>query len=135
MWEDFKKFIMRGNVVDLAVGVVIGGAFGKIVASLVNDIIMPAIGVIVGGVNFSDLKYVITPANGDIPESAILYGNFIQSVFDFLIIALSIFLFIRLMSSMRKKEIEEEEEEESLIPTNEELLLTEIRDLLKEKQI
>lgn len=133
MWNDFKKFMLRGNVIDLAVGVVIGGAFGKIVASLVNDIIMPAIGIVVGGVNFTDLKYVITPASGDIAESAILYGQFIQSIFDFLIIGISIFLFIRLLSSMKKEE--EVEDELPPIPTNEEILLTEIRDLLERKEM
>lgn len=121
MWKDFKEFAMKGNVIDLAVGVVIGGAFGKIVASLVADIIMPVIGIIVGGVNFTELKY-------DVAGASIMYGQFIQSVFDFFIIALSIFLFIKLLQSMKR----EEPVEESIIgPTKEEVLLTEIRDLLK----
>ena len=132
MLKDFKEFALRGNVLDLAVGVVIGGAFGQIVTSLVNDIIMPLVGVLVGGVNFTDLKYVITEASGEVAESAILYGQFIQSVFDFLIIALSIFLFVRLLTTMKK---EEPIEESPVEPTTEELLLSEIRDLLKEKQI
>lgn len=134
MWKEFKEFAMKGNVLDLAVGVIIGGAFGKIVTSLVNDIIMPLVGILLGGVNFSDLKYVITPANGDIPESALMYGAFIQSIVDFLIIAFSIFLFIKLINSMKRKEVveEEEEEEEVKAPTEVELL-EEIRDLLKNK--
>lgn len=133
MFNDFKKFALRGNVIDLAVGVIIGGAFGKIVASLVSDIIMPLIGILVGGVNFTELKYVITPASGEIAESAILYGQFIQSIFDFVIIALSIFLFIRLLTSMKKEE--PIVEEAPIEPSTEEILLSEIRDLLKEKQI
>lgn len=132
MLKDFKEFALRGNVVDLAVGVIIGGAFGKIIASLVNDLLMPVIGVLLGGVNFSELKYVITPASGEIAESAILYGAFIQSIFDFLIIALSIFLFIRLLTKMKKKE--PAVEDKHLEPSKEEALLTEIRDLLEEKQ-
>ena len=88
MLKEFKAFALKGNVIDLAVGVIIGGAFGKIVSSLVNDILMPVIGVILGGVSFIDLKYVITPASGDIAELAILYGSFIQAIIDFLIIAL-----------------------------------------------
>lgn len=131
MIEDFKKFALKGNVLDLAVAVIIGGAFGKIINSLVNDLLMPVIGILLGGVNFSGLKYVITAASGEIPESAILYGQFIQSVFDFLIIAVSIFLFVRLLTSMKKeKPVEESAPPE---PSNEELLLSEIRDLLKEK--
>lgn len=88
MLKEFKEFALKGNVIDLAVGVIIGGAFGKIVSSLVNDILMPVIGVILGGVSFIDLKYVITPASGDIAEVAILYGSFIQAIIDFLIIVL-----------------------------------------------
>lgn len=133
MLKDFKEFALKGNVLDLAVAVVIGGAFGKIVASLVNDIIMPLIGILLGGVNFSGLKYVITPASGEVAESAILYGQFIQSVFDFVIIAFSIFLFVRLLTSMKKQK--PIEEEAPLAISNEEVLLSEIRDLLKEKQV
>ncbi|MHB1454049.1 MAG: large-conductance mechanosensitive channel protein MscL [Saccharofermentanales bacterium] len=131
MLKEFKEFTLKGNVLDLAVAVIIGGAFGKIISSLVNDIFMPAIGILLGGVNFKDLKYVITPASGDVAEAAILYGSFIQSIIDFIIIALCIFLFIKLLSAMKKKQPE-------VIPappalTNEEVLLTEIRDLLKTK--
>lgn len=124
---------MRGNVVDLAVGVVIGGAFGKIVTSLVNDLIMPLLGLIMGKVSFTDLKYVITPATEKVAEVAFKYGSFLQSVIDFLIIALSIFLMIKLLSSFKKKK--EEELVEIPEPSKEEVLLAEIRDILKEKQM
>jgi large conductance mechanosensitive channel len=131
MLKEFKQFALKGNVVDLAVAVIIGGAFGKIVSSLVNDLIMPLIGIILGGINFTDLKYVIKPATDSVAEAAVKYGAFIQSIIDFLIIALVIFIFIKLISRFKRKEA-------SLpasfpVPTNEELLLTEIRDLLKEK--
>lgn len=133
MLKEFKQFIMRGNVVDLAVGVIIGGAFGKIVSSLVNDLIMPLLGLILGKVNFADLKYVITPATEEVAEVSFKYGAFLQSVLDFLIIALSIFLMIKLLFSFKKKK-----EEEIVVipePSKEEILLTEIRDLLQEKQM
>jgi large conductance mechanosensitive channel protein len=131
MLKEFKEFALKGNVVDLAVGVIIGGAFGKIVTSLVNDIIMPIIGILLNGVNFTDLKYVIKPASGDIPESAILYGSFIQNIVDFLIIAFCIFLMVKAMNSLKKKE--EKKEEKPAEPTEDVVLLTEIRDLLKKK--
>ena len=134
--KDFKEFAMRGNVVDMAIGVIIGGAFGKIVTSLVNDIIMPGIGVLTGGANFSEFKYVIQKAVIDgttqeviQPEVAITWGSFVQTIVDFLIIAFCIFLAIRFMNKMSKKE---EEVEEPAGPTQEELL-TEIRDLLKKE--
>lgn len=129
--EDFKKFAIKGNIIDMAVGVIIGSAFGKIVTSLVNDVIMPTIGIILGGIDFTDLKYVITPATETTAEAAILYGNFIQSVVDFLIIALSVFFFVRLMGKLqRKKEEAPAPAPEPPKPSNEEVLLTEIRDLL-----
>ena len=131
MLKEFKEFALKGNVIDLAVGVIIGGAFGKIVSSLVNDILMPVIGVILGGVSFTDLKYVITPASGDIAEVAILYGSFIQAIIDFLIIAFSIFLFIKLLASRKKKEAEAPSAPPA--PAPEVVLLEEIRDLLKTK--
>lgn len=131
MLKEFKEFALKGNVVDLAVGVIIGGAFGKIVTSLVNDIIMPIIGILLNGVNFTDLKYVIKPASGDIPESAILYGSFIQNIVDFLIIAFCIFIMVKAMNSLKKKE--EKKEEKPAEPTEDVVLLTEIRDLLKKK--
>jgi len=129
MLHEFKKFALKGNVIDLAVGVIIGGAFGKIVTSLVNDVLMPILGLLLGGINFVDLKYVITPGVGDVPESAILYGSFIQSIVDFLIISFSIFIFIKIIS-VRKKE----EKSAPPQPAPEVLLLEEIRDLLKEKE-
>lgn len=132
MFKEFKKFAFKGNVLDLAVGVIIGGAFGKIVTSLVNDLIMPLIGIILGGVNFTDLKIVIKEASGDIAESAFRYGAFIQSIVDFLIIAFSIFLFITLIQKSKKKEPEPPPPPPPA-PTKEELLLTEIRDILKNK--
>lgn len=131
MLSEFKKFIMRGNVIDLAVGVIIGGAFGKIVTSLVNDVVMPLISFITGKINFTDLKYIITPATEETAEVAFMYGAFIQSVIDFLIIALSIFLMIKLLSSFKKKKAEEPAAPPE--PSKEEVLLTEIRDLLKDK--
>ena len=131
MLKEFKAFAFKGNVIDLAIGVIIGGAFGKIVSSLVNDVLMPAIGVILGGVSFTDLKYVITQASGDVAEVAILYGSFIQSIVDFLIIAISIFLFIKLITSRKKKEAEAPSDTPE--PAPDIVLLEEIRDLLKTK--
>ncbi len=123
-FNEFKSFISRGNVVDMAVGVIIGGAFGKIVTSLVNDILMPLIGVIVGGVDFSNLSIKV----GD---ATIAYGNFIQTIFDFLIVAFCIFLMVKLFERFRKKENKEEEKkEEAPKKSDEVLLLEEIRDLL-----
>lgn len=133
MLKEFKEFALKGNVMDLAVAVIIGAAFGKIITSLVNDILMPIIGVILGGVSFVNLKYVITPASGDIAEAAILYGAFIQSMVDFVIIAFSIFMVIKLITSRKKKEPVAEPAPE--VPSKEEVLLGEIRDLLKEKQL
>ena len=138
--QDFKAFAMKGNVVDMAVGVIIGGAFGKIVSSIVADIIMPPIGFWLGGVNFVDLKWVMKPAeiiNGkEVAAVTLNYGNFIQATFDFLIIALSIFIFIRLITKLttkNKQEVPEEAPAAPPAPTKEEELLTEIRDLLKNK--
>lgn len=124
MWKDFKEFAIKGNVMDLAIGVIIGGAFGKIVTSLVNDIIMPILGLFLGGLNFSGLSIRI----GD---SSVKYGSFIQNVVDFLIVSFSIFLFVRLISKFKKHEDKEPEPEP--VPSQEELLLSEIRDLLKIK--
>lgn len=143
MWKEFKEFAFKGNVLDLAVGVIIGGAFGKIVTSVVNDLIMPILGFFMAGMDFKSLKYVMSEAlmEGDVvikPEAAILYGNFIQNVVDFLIVALSIFIFIKLINkskdklSKQEKPEPEPEPEAPAGPTQEELL-TEIRDLLKEK--
>lgn len=131
MLKEFKAFALKGNVIDLAVAVIIGGAFGKIVSSLVNDVLMPIIGALLGGISFVDLKYIITPAAGDAAEVAVLYGSFIQSVTDFLIIAFSIFLFIKLLDSKKKKEPEAPAAPPA--PTPEVALLEEIRDLLQTK--
>lgn len=125
MWKDFKEFAFKGNVMDLAVAVVIGAAFGKIVSSLVENIITPLVGILFSGVNFTGLKYTV--GNADI-----LYGEFLQSIFDFFVIAAAIFLFIRLLMKFKRKEEVEEEEEEVEIEAQE-ALLTEIRDLLKEQ--
>lgn len=140
--QDFKAFAMRGNVIDMAVGVVIGGAFGKIVSSLVANVIMPPIGLLVGGVNFTDMKWVmkaaeIGPDGKEIaPAVSLDYGQFLQATFDFLIIAFAIFLFIRLITKLTTKKAVEEvpaAPPAPPAPTKEEVLLTEIRDLLKEK--
>lgn len=130
MLKEFKEFAFKGNVIDLAVGVIIGGAFGKIVASLVNDVLMPIIGIILGGINFTNLKFVITPASENVAESAIYYGKFFQSIVDFLIIAISVFFFVRLISLAKKKE-EIVKKVAEPVKTDEVVLLEEIRDLLK----
>ena len=135
--SEFKQFAMKGNVVDMAVGVIIGGAFGKIVSSIVADIIMPPIGWLIGGVDFSSLK-VNLPVNPLAPEGtepvSINYGAFIQNTIDFLIIALCIFLLIKGINKLMKKKEEESAPAEEPTPSKEEVLLTEIRDLLKEKK-
>lgn len=102
--DEFKTFAMKGNVIDMAVGIIIGGAFGKIVSSVVNDIIMPPIGLLVGGVNFTDLKIVMKEAVGDVPAVTLNYGSFLQVTFDFIIIAFSIFMLIKIMNTARKKD-------------------------------
>ena len=140
-FDEFKKFAFKGNVIDMAVGVIVGGAFGTIVTSLVNDIMMPLIGLLTGGINFSDLKIVLREAvmEGDTvvsPENALLYGKFIQNILYFFIIAFSIFIMVRILNKSRekreaaKKKEEAPKPEEPKKPTQEELL-TEIRDLLK----
>lgn len=122
--NEFKAFISRGNVVDMAVGVIVGSAFGKIVTSLVNDLLMPIIGVIIGGLDFSNLSFKVGEAN-------IAYGNFIQSIIDFLIISFCIFLMVKLFSKFKK---EEKVKEDKSKKSDEVLLLEEIRDLLKKKK-
>lgn len=126
MWNEFKKFAFKGNVIDLAVGVVIGAAFGKIVSSLVKDIITPLLGMVLGGVNFTDLKLTFG-------KSSIMYGNFIQTIFDFLIIAAAIFMFVKVFNKLTFKREEEEKKEKLPEPTKEEEILGEIRDLLKQQ--
>ena len=131
--QEFKAFISRGNVVDMAVGVIIGSAFTKIVNSLVNDVFMPALSVVTGGVNFSDMKYVITPATEEVAEVAIKYGAFIQNIVDFLLIAMVVFAMVKMINKLRAP-IEEPKKEEPAAPppTPEDiLLLREIRDSLK----
>nr|WP_129615203.1 large-conductance mechanosensitive channel protein MscL [Bacteroides stercoris] len=134
--QEFKAFAMKGNVVDMAVGVIIGGAFGKIVSSVVADVIMPPLGLLIGGVNFTDLKWVMKPAEvvdgKEIAAVTLNYGNFLQATFDFLIIAFSIFMFIKLITKLTEKK-KAEEPAAPPAPTKEEVLLTEIRDILKEK--
>lgn len=129
--SDFKEFAMKGNIIDMAVGVIIGGAFGKIVTSLVNDMIMPVISLVTGGEGYKNLKHVITEASedGSVQEVAINYGIFIQNIIDFVIIALSIFVALRVIMKFKKKE--EEAPAAPPAPSAEETLLTEIRDLLK----
>lgn len=132
MLQEFKEFAMKGNVVDLAVGVIIGGAFGKIVSSLVADVIMPPIGVLMGGVDFAKLGIVLKEAVDEKTPAVMLnYGNFIQSIVDFTIVAFAIFMAIKLMNKLKRSEPPAPAAPPA--PTNEELLLTEIRDLLKSK--
>jgi len=137
--DEFKVFAMRGNVVDLAVGIIIGTAFGKIVSSFVADVIMPPIGLLLGGVKFTDLKVIlkdpVMDAAGKVVTDvvSINYGNFIQTAIDFLIIAFVIFMMIKVMNSLKRKEILVPDEVFVPLPTHEELLLREIRDILKTK--
>ena len=129
MMSEFRDFAMRGNVVDMAVGIVIGGAFGKIVTSFVNDVLMPPIGMALGGVDFSDLAMTLQAASGDVAAVTMNYGSFIQTVIDFIIIAFAIFMVIKAMNNMKKKE--EAAPAAPPKPSAEETLLTEIRDLLQ----
>jgi len=137
--SEFKAFAMRGNVVDMAVGIIIGGAFGKIVSSVVADVIMPPIGLLLGGVKFTDLKIIlkdpVLDAAGAITTQAVAinYGNFIQTTVDFLIIAFAIFMMIKGMNSLKKKDEAPAEVPDPPAPTKEEVLLAEIRDILKNK--
>ncbi len=130
--QDFKKFAMRGNMIDMAVGIIIGGAFGKIVSSLVNDIIMPPLGYVIGGVDFKHLNIVLKPEvfseTGEVlmPAVAFNYGMFIQNIVDFIIIALAVFVMVKVANKVSKKK-----EAEPALPPRQEVLLEEIRDLLK----
>ncbi|GHX49033.1 large-conductance mechanosensitive channel [Vibrio cholerae] len=130
--KEFKAFASRGNVIDMAVGIIIGAAFGKIVSSFVADIIMPPIGIILGGVNFSDLSFVLLAAQGDAPAVVIAYGKFIQTAVDFTIIAFAIFMGLKAINSLKRKE--EEAPKAPPAPTKDQELLSEIRDLLKAQQ-
>lgn len=135
--NEFRDFAVKGNAVDMAVGVILGSAFGKIVSSIVNDIIMPPIGWLIGGVNFSDLKFTLPQIDMGIDKlqpATINYGNFIQTLFDFTIIALCVFLMLRGVNKLMKKKPDEPKPEATPKPSNEEILLKEIRDILVEKK-
>ncbi|HPS83449.1 MAG TPA: large-conductance mechanosensitive channel protein MscL [Bacteroidales bacterium] len=132
MLKEFRDFISKGNVLDLAVAVIIGAAFGKIVTSFVNDILMPPIGILMGGVDFKDLTVVLKNAVGEVPAVTLNYGMFIQNVIDFLIIALCVFLVVKVANNLSKKK--EEAPAAPPAPTKDQELLTEIRDLLKERK-
>lgn len=136
--EEFKAFALRGNVVDMAVGIIIGGAFGKIVSSLVSDILMPVLGLLIGGIHFNELKFVIKSAvveGGKVvsPEVSVNYGNFIQMTVDFVIIAFSIFILVKVISKLSFKKAEEEKAAPPPPPPADVQLLTEIRDILKDR--
>jgi large conductance mechanosensitive channel len=128
MLKEFKEFALKGNMIDMAVGIIIGGAIGKLVGSLVDDVIMPPIGVLMGGMDFSELGYTLQAAAGDAPAVVLKYGAFVQSLIDFLILAFAIFMMIKMINSMKKKE-----EAAPTPPSNEEALLTEIRDALRNR--
>lgn len=132
MMKEFKEFAVKGNVIDMAVGIIIGAAFGKIVSSFVGDVIMPPIGVLVGGVDFSNLSFVLREAVDKNPAVLISYGKFIQTVIDFTIITFAIFVAIKAINTLKKEEAAAPAQPAA--PSNEEVLLTEIRDLLKEKK-
>ncbi|HLA29455.1 MAG TPA: large-conductance mechanosensitive channel protein MscL [Pseudomonas sp.] len=130
--SEFKAFAVKGNVVDMAVGIIIGAAFGKIVSSFVGDVVMPPLGMLIGGVDFSDLAIVLKAAEGDAAAVSLAYGKFIQSVIDFLIIAFAIFMGIKLLNKLKREE--QAAPVEPPAPTKEQELLGEIRDLLKNQQ-
>ncbi|MFM5360004.1 large-conductance mechanosensitive channel protein MscL [Aeromonas veronii] len=130
--QEFKAFAARGNVIDMAVGIIIGAAFGKIVSSFVGDVIMPPIGLLLGGVDFSDLAITLKAAEGATPAVVIAYGKFIQTIIDFLIISFAIFMGLKAINTLKKKQ--EEEAAAPAGPTKDQELLTEIRDLLKSQQ-
>jgi len=129
MMKEFKEFAMKGNVVDMAVGIIIGAAFGKIIASFVGDVLMPPIGMMLGGMDFSAMAFTLKEAVGETPAVTIGYGKFIQALVDFLIVAFAIFMAIKAMNNMKKKE--EAAPAAPPAPSKEEVLLTDIRDLLK----
>ena len=131
MMSEFKSFAVKGNVMDMAVGIIMGGAFGKIVASFVNDVLMPPIGMMLGGVDFTSLALTLKKATPDAEAVMLKYGAFVQTVVDFLIIAFAIFMMVRWMNRLKKKE--EAAPAAPPKPSNEEVLLTEIRDLLRNK--
>jgi len=128
MWKEFKDFALKGNVLDLAIGVIIGAAFGNIVTSLVNDMLMPVIGLLVGGINLKELQF-------QYGDTVLKYGAFLQTVIDFFIVSFSIFLFVKGINKLRRKEKEEPKSEAPPAPSKEEVLLAEIRDLLKQRAL
>lgn len=130
--SEFKAFAVKGNVVDMAVGIIIGAAFGKIVSSFVGDVVMPPLGVLIGGVDFSDLAIVLKAAEGDTAAVTLAYGKFIQSVIDFLIVAFAIFMGVKVLNKLKREEAAAPAEPPA--PTKEQELLSEIRDLLKNQQ-
>ena len=132
MLKEFKEFAVKGNVVDMAVGIIIGAAFGKIISSLVGDVIMPPIGVLLGGVDFSNLSFIVKEAVDKNPAVVISYGKFLQTIIDFIIIALTIFMAVKGMNTLKKKEAEIAVPPAA--PPNQELLLAEIRDLLRDRK-
>ncbi|MFS2123326.1 large-conductance mechanosensitive channel protein MscL [Pseudomonas sp. Pseusp97] len=129
--SEFKAFAVKGNVVDMAVGIIIGAAFGKIVSSFVGDVIMPPIGLLIGGVDFSDLAITLKAAEGDVPAVVLAYGKFIQTCLDFIIVAFAIFMGVKAINRLKREEAAEPSAPP--VPTPEETLLTEIRDLLKQQ--
>ena len=131
MMKEFKEFAVKGNVIDMAVGIIIGAAFGKIVASFVNDVLMPPLGLLIGNVNFTDLAITLKEAVGDNPAVLLKYGAFIQTVFDFVIIAFAIFMMVKWINKLKKKE--EAAPAAPPAPSKQEVLLTEIRDILKQR--
>lgn len=131
--SEFKAFAVRGNVVDMAVGIIMGVAFGKVVSSLVNDLVMPPLGMMIGGVHFGDLAITLKEAVGDTPAVMLNYGAFIQNLLDFLIIALAVFVAVKIMNELQRKE-DQVKEEAPLPPPPQEVLLTEIRDLIKQQR-
>ncbi|TWE01339.1 large conductance mechanosensitive channel [Pseudomonas sp. AG1028] len=130
--NEFKAFAVKGNVVDMAVGIIIGAAFGKIVSSFVGDVIMPPLGLLIGGVDFSDLAITLKAAEGDIPAVVLAYGRFIQTVIDFIIIAFAIFMGVKAINRLKREEAAAPSVPPA--PSTQEVLLTEIRDLLKSQQ-
>ncbi|MDX5371451.1 MAG: large-conductance mechanosensitive channel protein MscL [Pseudomonadaceae bacterium] len=130
--SEFKAFAVKGNVVDMAVGIIIGAAFGKIVSSFVGDVVMPPIGLLIGGVDFSDLAITLKAAEGDIPAVMLSYGKFIQTVLDFVIVAFAIFMGVKVINRLKREEAAAPAEPPA--PTKDQELLTEIRDLLKNQQ-
>lgn len=132
MLQEFKEFAIKGNAIDMAVGIIVGASFGKIISSLVADVFMPPVGVLIGGVDFTKLAYTLKDAAGDVPAVTLNYGNFIQTMVDFTIIAFVIFMAVKFINSLKKKEMAAPTAAPE--PSKEELLLTEIRDLLKERK-